>query len=346
MTEPGGRRIAQGLAWASATAMCGAWLLVGGLGDRVWWALPFLYGPRWAAGVLFLGLLPALLVARRTALVAGLLMAVIFAFGLLDVRLGLGRLEPAEAVVLRVLEINAGSGSPTLHPTATSILDEATRVEADIVVVAECSAALSDGIAASAAWDVRRGVSSVCIASHFPVLSWEERDPMDFWKQSGSGAIARATLATPAGVVRVGVVHLETPRDALDNFGDLSMIPTLGPVTRQNTEQRELESRVAREWIFRGEALPTIVAGDFNLPIESAIYRRHWSGLRNAFSRGGVGIGNTKRTRRWGIRIDHILTTDEFVTHHARIGRDVGSDHRPVSAELSLPKAQRTSAAR
>ena len=169
---------------------------------------------------------------------------------------------------------------------------------------------------------------------------------MDFWKQSGSGAIARATLATPAGVVRVGVVHLETPRDALDNFGDLSTIPTLGPVTRQNTEQRELESRVAREWIFRGEALPTIVAGGFHLPIESAIYRRHWSGLRNAFSRGGLGIGNTKRTRRWGIRIDHILTTDDFVTHHARIGRDVGSDHRPVSAELSLPKAQRTSAAR
>ncbi|MBL0179957.1 MAG: endonuclease/exonuclease/phosphatase family protein [Gemmatimonadetes bacterium] len=346
MTEPAANRWARRLAWGSAAAMVAAWVVVSVLGDRIWWALPFLYGPRWAAGACFLGLVPALVRARRTAIVAGAVMALVFGFGLLDIRLGLGRFEPKADTTLRIMEINAGSGSPTLHPTAATILAEAERVQAEILVVAECSAALADGIRATGRWEIRHAVASVCIASHFAILSWEERDPMDFWKQSGSGAIARATLDTPAGVVRVGVVHLETPRDALDNFGDLSTIPTLGPVTRANTAQRELESRVAREWIFRGEPWPTIVAGDFNLPIESAIYRRHWAGLRNAFSRSGLGIGNTKHTRRWGIRIDHILTTPEFVIHRAAIGRDVGSDHRPVSAEVSLPTAQRTSAAR
>jgi endonuclease/exonuclease/phosphatase (EEP) superfamily protein YafD len=143
-------------------------------------------------------------------------------------------------------------------------------------------------------------------------------------------------LKTPGGIIRVGVVHLETPRDALDQFPDLSAIPTLGNVTRQNMAQRERESRVAREWIFRGDVYPTIVAGDFNLPIESAIYRRHWSDLRNAFSRSGVGLGYTKRTRLWGIRIDHILTTDHFVTDRVYLGQDVGSDHRPLLAVLSL----------
>lgn len=326
--------------------MLAAWGLVSLLGDRVWWALPFLYGPRWAAGALFLGILPALFVDPRGAWRPLLVMAVAFGVGLLDVRLGIGRLEPAAEVTLRVMELNAGSGSPTVHPTPEAILAEMARVRAELVVIAECSAPLADAIAATRGWEVRRAMTSVCFASRFPVLSWEERDPMDFWKQSGSGAIARGTVATPAGVVRVGLVHLETPRDALDNFGDLSSIPSLGPLTRANTEERELESRVAREWIFRGEAWPTIVAGDFNLPVESAIYRRHWSSLRNAFSRGGLGIGNTKHTRRWGIRIDHILTTPEFVTHRAAIGRDVGSDHRPISAELSLPRDQRTSSAR
>lgn len=326
--------------------MLGAWAVVSLLGDRFWLALPFLYGPRWVAGALFLGVVPALALDRRSAWRATLPMLVIYLFGVLDLRLGVGRLEPARDVTIRVMELNAGAGSPRGGPTATAVLAEMARLHAEVLVVAECSASLADAIGARDGWEVRRSVSSVCLASRYPVLTWEVRDPMDFWRANGSGAISRATLDTPAGVVRIGLVHLETPRDALDNFGDLSTIPTLGNITRQNTAAREHESAVAREWIFRGETWPTIVAGDFNLPIESAIYRRYWGGLRNALSRGGIGFVDTKHTRRWGIRIDHILTTDEIVTRRAIIGRDVGSDHRPVLAELSLSRAQRTSSAR
>ncbi len=315
--------------------MIAAWATVSLLGDRVWWSLPFLFGPRWVAGVLFIGLLPALRLARPTALRNGALMMCVFLIGLLDVRVGLGRFEPGGTAVLRIMELNAGAGSSG-GPKAETIVAAIEQARPDVVVVAECSGRLLEAIEAMGGWHAHRSSSSLCLASRHAVLRWEERDPMDFWKENGSGAIARATLNTPAGAVRVGLVHLETPRDALDHFPDLSSIPTLGNITRQNTAQRERESRVAREWIFSGGDFPTIVAGDFNLPIESAIYRRHWSDLRNSFSRSGVGFGNTKQTRRWGIRIDHILTTDDFATRWARIGQDVGSDHLPLLAELTL----------
>lgn len=335
MTERRLTRFAQVAAWSCATAMAGAWALVSLLGDRVWWSLPFLFGPRWLAGLLLVGVLPALVLARKSALGAGAAMTVLFLFGLLDLRIGLGRLERGEGQTIRVMELNSGAGSGG-GPAVGQVLAEIGRLRPDVVVVAECSAALGDAISGMKGWHLRRATSSVCVASRYTMLSWEERDPMDFWKESGSGAIARATLETAGGVIRVGVVHLETPRDALDQFPDLSSIPTLGNVTRHNIAQRERESRVAREWIFNGDEYPTIVAGDFNLPIESAIYRRHWSDLRNAFSRSGLGFGYTKRTRLWGIRIDHILTTDHFVTARAQIGQDVGSDHRPLLAVLSL----------
>jgi len=328
-------RLARVAAWSSVAAMVAAWAMVSLLGDRVWWALPFLFGPRWVAGALFVGVLPACWLARRTAVRAGALMLVVFCFGILDLRLGVGRLEPGGSAVLRLMELNAGAGSSG-GPKAETILAAIEQERPDLVVVAECGAPLMEALEAMDGWQTRRSSTSLCLASRHTVLSWEERDPMDFWREGGAGAIARATISTPSGVVRVGLLHLETPRDALDNYADLSTIPTLGNVTRQNMAQRERESQVARAWLFTGEALPTIVAGDLNLPIESAIYRRHWSDLRNAFSRSGIGLGSTKRTRRWGIRIDHVLTTEHFATRWARLGQDVGSDHLPLVAELTF----------
>jgi endonuclease/exonuclease/phosphatase (EEP) superfamily protein YafD len=332
-TKPAYRRAAVGLAWLSTIAMFLAWGIVSLLGDRVWWALPFLFGPRWVAGVLLLGALPALVLARRTGLITLLGMCALFFFGLRDLRLGLGRFEPASGTELRVMELNAGAGSAG-GPPAETILAEIERLTPDLVIIAECGAGLGEAIAATGGWTVKRSMTSLCLASRFPVESWEERNPMDIWVEGGAGAIARAHVITEGGTLRVGLVQLETPRHALDNYFDLSEIPTLGEVTRRNMRQRERESRTAREWIFAGGNEPTIVVGDFNLPIESAIYKRHWGALRNAFSRSGFGFGETKRTRLWGIRIDHLVTTGDVVTRQAFVGRDVGSDHLPLFARL------------
>lgn len=322
------------LAWTSAAAMLAAWILIAVLGDQMWWTLPLLYGPRWVMAGLFLGLLPALLFAFRSALAAALLMTPLFLFGVLGFRMPLGSEEAPRDYTFRVLEMNAAGARG--ESSLAAIRAEITRLDPQVVVVAECGRYVQAALRELEGWWADATVSGLCFATRLPLLGLETRHPRDFWEMNGSGAISRALVETPAGVVRIGLVHLETPREALQEFMDISRIPSLGDFTRANMELRELESRVAREWIFAGEPLPTVVAGDFNLPVESAIYRRYWSDLDNAFSRAGLGLGSTKDTDFWGSRIDHILSTGEIVALRAGIGNSIGSDHRPLYADLSM----------
>lgn len=324
-------RLSRWLAWASAAAMLLVWFLMAVIGDLVWWTLPLVYGPHWATGALLVGVLPALFLAPRDGFRALAIAVFIFVFGVLDFQLPFGRLQSSKDYTLRLMEMNTGAGS-----SAEAILQEVDRLNPDIIVVAECNGAFADQIKVRAGWAIEFTEGRQCFATRLPMVGWEIRDPTEFYIANGSGNIARAMVQTPAGVVRVGLVHLETPREALEEFFDLSSIPTLGDIVRANIEQREKESKAASEWIFSGGDMPTIVAGDFNIPTESAIYRRHWSRLNNAFSSSGFGLGNTKRTSLWGIRIDHILTTNEFTVSQAAIGNSVQADHWPIYADLTL----------
>jgi vancomycin resistance protein VanJ len=76
------------------------------------------------------------------------------------------------------------------------------------------------------------------------------------------------------------------------------------------------------------------VAGDFNMPVESSIYRAHWGDLKNAFSTRGLGWGGSKKTSWHSVRIDHVVHNHSWRCIHAAVGPDVGSDHRPVFAVL------------
>jgi vancomycin resistance protein VanJ len=80
-----------------------------------------------------------------------------------------------------------------------------------------------------------------------------------------------------------------------------------------------------------------VIAGDFNLPVESAIYRQHWAQYRNAFSQTGIGSGYTKHTRLFGVRIDHVLSSKDVQPIRSFVGKDVGSDHLPLIADLAIP---------
>jgi endonuclease/exonuclease/phosphatase (EEP) superfamily protein YafD len=84
-----------------------------------------------------------------------------------------------------------------------------------------------------------------------------------------------------------------------------------------------------------GRDLPVVVAGDFNLPVESAILRNHWRSYDNVFSRCGRGLGYTKFTSLFGIRIDHVLTSPQWTCTGARVLRSpYGGDHAPLIADL------------
>ncbi len=86
------------------------------------------------------------------------------------------------------------------------------------------------------------------------------------------------------------------------------------------------------------ESLPVIVAGDFNATPFSPIYRKFLriSGLQD--TREGFGWQPSWPTFLpflW-IPIDHILVSPEINVHKRATGSFIGSDHYPVSAELSI----------
>jgi endonuclease/exonuclease/phosphatase (EEP) superfamily protein YafD len=102
---------------------------------------------------------------------------------------------------------------------------------------------------------------------------------------------------------------------------------------RESLEILWFESDTTRRWMqkFRGAAL---IVGDFNQPAEVVVYRRFWSDLGDSFLEAGLGFGASKRTRWFGVRIDHILHGPGWQARQCWVGPDVSSDHLPLFAEL------------
>jgi endonuclease/exonuclease/phosphatase (EEP) superfamily protein YafD len=329
-------RLVRWFAWCCLIELLATWIAIDVLGDRVWWTVMLLFGPRWVLGLPWFGVVPWLLAEFRRAVLPALAGAALVLFGLIGFHVGLHRASVASGIPFRVLELNADGGVGDAH--AAEIFAEIRDRNPDLVVIAECGDRLGPALRQLSGYHVPATYWRLCMLSRDSIISWEQRSQTDVWKQGGAGYIVRAVVSTPAGPLRVGLVHLATPRHALDSYFTLHTLPEQGPNTRANMAQRDEESGLARSWILQGPTLPTIVVGDFNLPAESAIYRRYWGDLRNAFGRAGFGTGNTKIQRLWGVRIDHVLTSDDIGTSRSFVGRDVGSDHLPLIADLVLPR--------
>ena len=163
-----------------------------------------------------------------------------------------------------------------------------------------------------------------------------DRSALDRIKQSepdepgGAGYVVRFLLDGPHGPIRAANLHLETPRKGLEGLmsGDRRRL-------QNNTDIRGIESKLARAWVADGSG-PLVVLGDFNTPVESNFFRESWGDLSDAFSVAGTGLGMTKHNGWIRVRIDHVLTSDEWHVDHARVEDEAYSDHRPLIVDLTL----------
>jgi endonuclease/exonuclease/phosphatase family metal-dependent hydrolase len=175
----------------------------------------------------------------------------------------------------------------------------------------------------------------ICLATRFPMTP---RIVLNRRARRGQLAMAVTTsVSTPTGRVAFVSVHLETVRKGVEPVLDRGA--TGLDRMRRNAQARDLESQIAAEWIARANE-PAIIAGDFNLTTDSAIYRSHWSRWPNAFDSAGRGFGYSKFTSWWGARIDHVLFDRNWVAVSAGTGPNLGSDHRPVVAVLERRRTE------
>jgi hypothetical protein len=83
---------------------------------------------------------------------------------------------------------------------------------------------------------------------------------------------------------------------------------------------------------------PTVVAGDFNMPVESRFMDPFRPRFGDAFAAAGLGYDYTRPSEWPWVGIDHVLADDAFHATGCVIGPHLGSDHRPVTASLALKR--------
>ena len=223
---------------------------------------------------------------------------------------------------LRIVSLNCG-GKLAKRELYDSFI---AKTEPDIIALQEMPSGMDEWLKD---WNGVRGSLSTGIFSKFPLTPVP---PLGEQAMGKLGGATGAVIETPVINIPFYSLHLITPRHGFEAIisKKLNGLDDL----RYTIRLRDAGSRNTRDWV--GDPRSAIIVGDFNMPVESRIYDRDWGKFRNAFSDRGNGFGLTRHTRNLGVRIDHILFSTPWKAQRAWVGSEVGSDHSPLVAELTL----------
>ncbi len=322
------------ISWGYLLLVIALWLTLFIGGDRWWPATILLFGPRWFVAIPLVILLP-LAAWRSRIMIIPLSLGALIIFGpFMGFSLGLGKTNNPGSPMLRVLTCNTASGA--IHADELSMLIEDTH--ADIVALQECPRDVKSKLNLPDDWNgIQEG--QLAVFSRYPLQQGREyqtQHPPHTWPRT---SLLEVIMETPAGTIALASVHLPSPRYGLQTLLDRKTglrLSRKGLLIKETEGRRQTALEV--QSIIAAQSLPVIVAGDFNMPADSSIYREVWKGYTNAFSAAGFGYGWTERTSVRGIplriRIDHIVTGSGFGIQNCKVGPYVGSDHRPLIAEI------------
>lgn len=318
-----GRQGLAGLSGLYLVMLFAIWLLLATASDRWWPATGIMFAPRWVWGVPLALLIPAALVLSRRLLWLLLGAAVVLVFPIMGLcvpwQTYAASVPPEEKVRLLTLNTHWVEVKPA------RLAELIAQTDPDIVALQGCSAHVPAGWFPGPGWHVHnRG--QFCLGSRYPILETGVLDPA-----KSENWVRYYRLEAPGGEIQLFNLHLQTPRQGLvavrhqglEGSGKLE----------QNSAIRREQSAVVAEWIGK-VAGRMLIVGDFNTPPESAIYREYWSPFVNAFSQAGLGWGYTFYNSRTMTRIDHILGGPGWTCRRCWVGPDVGSEHRPVIADM------------
>jgi endonuclease/exonuclease/phosphatase family metal-dependent hydrolase len=172
-------------------------------------------------------------------------------------------------------------------------------------------------------------LSGLCIFSQYP---FERVNTLNRKLFEGWGIFAIFyQVNTPFGVISLANVHFETPRSVLmgliHRYWDFELASTIESNRQFEAELVSLGSTNKRH---------TLIVGDFNMPQDENIYQRNFSHLNNAVDNKAFGFNATKLTSWHGVRIDHILYSDDFKLKFVEVVDSIKGDHRPVLATFNV----------
>jgi endonuclease/exonuclease/phosphatase family metal-dependent hydrolase len=317
-------RLARAVLWLSrlyVLALIGLCVFLWTLADIWWPATVVMYVPRWGFGLPLIILVPAALRWRPRSLRLLLLGALVWLWPLMDLCLPWRLLFAGDPAGLTIRVLTCNTHYKQLNPTDLRQLLEETN--ADVIALQYWDGRYEKQVFEPSVLHTH-AAGEFFVASRFPIRDVE---PL------GTPPMAlRCELDTAVGRVHFVSLHLATPRDgllAVAREGDSGIAELEANITR-----RRDESKRAAAWL-RDVNGPLIIVGDFNTTVESAIFREYWSKYTDAFTVAGCGWGPTQITpRRTAARIDHVLVGPGWRCRQCWVGPFVGSEHRPVAADL------------
>ncbi len=322
------------VSWLYALGLLGIWAVMRFWGDRWWPCTLMLFGPRWVCAMPLLVLLPGAAWVRSRVVWLLCVAAAVAILPIMGFCIPWRPLVSEETPTIRILTCNLKG-----HCEDNAALEQLLRETApDLVALQGCWRTVTvdwpDG------WQVRQEGASL-IASRYPLGNSRFLVAEDAGSQTPRPWLLECQVRHPVRTFRFVAVHLPSPHRGITELLDRHTLIRPSRRGRMETETavRQRASAQAQQWIATLPG-PLIMAGDLNLPTDSTIYRQHWADFSNAFSTAGFGFGLTEwpyvRGRWFGTRIDHILTSPPWQSWRCWVGPDVGSDHRPLIADIGL----------
>ena len=320
--------------WCYAVVVLGLLGMIRWLGGGWWGVVVLQFTPRW----LFLaplGLLAIFCGFRRNfgPWIVQSATAVVVLGPLMGLNLPVDRIfrTDPQGERIRIASYNLGMTPVSVEPLRAWL--DARRI--DIVCFQEGGReedAVRKGLR-EAGWHLSRfqGIASrLPIISQMPLLPDVSDDDQRY-----TSMLERVRVKSRNGIeLVVASVHLPTIRPGFE------LLMSSGQFSGIKRHQQWWRSELARVLSALAEVndAPLILAGDFNRPADDTALVALQSNFRFAFDEAGWGYGYTRPSNYPWVRIDHILTGPDCGVVACEVGPDLGSDHLPIWAEVTLPK--------
>jgi exonuclease III len=223
---------------------------------------------------------------------------------------------------IKIIQANIGGGG-SIYEIQLLVENE----QPDILLLQEVrNTNFSEWISPEYQTNCRGGL---CILSKltFEVTGQLSRNLIDGW---GNFAMLYK-IKTAQGDFSLANIHMETPRSVIMSFIHREWAQTAANKLEDN---RQYESLLIASWVDAQEKV--IIAGDFNMLEDENIYQKYFSSMNNALGNASFGLNYTKKTSWHGVRIDHLLFSNDFVLKDATVLNFITGDHRPVVSILSI----------
>jgi endonuclease/exonuclease/phosphatase (EEP) superfamily protein YafD len=313
------------LTWLYALAVLGCWLSLRYAGDRFWPATVLLFAPRWPMALPLILLAPMAIFIRRRSLWVLSAVALLIAWPIMGFKIArLPRTPGSSRSDLRVLTLN----THFIAMNAFAMRDLINLERPDVIALQEWYGGNAKTlIGSNPDYPYFLSTAIAFVASRYPVhLLWQSKANV----MPDDGIYYSYQIDYPAHPITFYNVHLASPHGSLTEtlHGEKYGVNRL----RNNAAARWNEAMRLHDLAAEAGG-NVLVAGDFNLPPDSPIFRHAFDDLSDAFSAAGLGYGWTYRNNRTDLRIDHILSGSAWTCQSAWVGPFVGSPHRPLLAD-------------